>query len=264
MRCARLAVLALSFVIALTSRAEGPAADAAARKLAEQELAAHGGPAAWEKARYFRFEFNVDFGERKMGPIGHFWDRYTGRYLVVTPGENGMSVWLDVNAPKDVSKAVAVTAKGERLSGEALEKALARAYGRFINDSYWLLAPLKAVDPGVHLSAEGERDFDGRKAEVLKLTFEGVGLTPGDAYWHFLDPTTKRMLGWEYVLQNTQPPATRWTWTDVADFSGLALSTTKKTADGKRIFFTNVSVNAPDVAKALVPPPAATASTSAP
>lgn len=228
--------------------------DAKATAAAEREREAHGGK-RWEKARFFRFEFNVDFGARKAGPIAHAWDRYTGAYRVDVPGDDGYTAYFNVNAPKDTAQAV-ILKKGERLSGEAAEKLLAKAYGRFINDSYWLLAPLKVLDPGVNLADEGTADFDGQRVNVIKLSFGPVGLTPGDVYKHFLDEKTGRMLGWEYQLQGTQPPPTRWKWIEWKELSGLFLSTRKVTDDGKAIFFTNVSVSEAVDAAVLAAPAA--------
>ncbi|MEZ5331564.1 MAG: hypothetical protein R2991_05830 [Thermoanaerobaculia bacterium] len=43
--------------------------------------------------------------------------------------------------------------------------------------------PYKLEDPGVTLHYLGERPMlDGRPAEVLELTFEGVGRTPQNKY----------------------------------------------------------------------------------
>jgi hypothetical protein len=219
--------------------------------LATKEIAATGG-ASWEKARYFRFDFLVDFPERKAGPFAHYWDRWTGSYRVDVPGDDGYSAYFNLNDPKNAGKAV-ILRKGNRLTGEDAAKVLAKAYGRFINDSYWLLAPLKVLDPGVKLEDGGTATFDGKDAHVLKLSFSGVGLTPGDAYRHYVDPATGALLGWEYVLESKQEG--KWKWVDIADFAGLKLSTRKVTEDGSRtIKFENVSVSATVDAGALKPP----------
>jgi hypothetical protein len=218
---------------------------------AQREVDASGGK-SWEKARYFRFDFVVDLGTRKAGPFAHYWDRWTGRYRVEVPGDEGFTAYFNVNAPKDVEKSLLLQ-KGARVAGEHAAKLLAKAYGRFINDSYWLLAPLKVLDPGVNLTDGGEGTFDGKPVHVLKLAFSGVGLTPGDVYQHFLDPATGRMLGWEYTLESKQQG--RWKWVDVADYGGLSLSTRKVTEDGARtIRLENVAVSAAVDEAALKPP----------
>jgi hypothetical protein len=244
------AALVLS-TIAFPSPLQAAEGSPEALALATKEVAAMGG-ASWEKARYFRFDFLVDFGERKAGPFAHYWDRWTGLYRVDVPGDDGYAAYFNVNDPKNTERAV-ILRKGARVTGEEAAKLLAKAYGRFINDSYWLLAPLKVLDPGVKLEDAGAATFDGRGARVLKLSFSGVGLTPGDAYRHYLDSATGALLGWEYVLESKQEG--KWKWVDVGDFAGLKLSTRKVTEDGGRtIKFENVSVSAAVDAAALKPP----------
>ena len=41
--------------------------------------------------------------------------------------------------------------KGKALEGEEQKKPLERAYGAWVNDTYWLLMPYKLRDPGVIL-----------------------------------------------------------------------------------------------------------------
>src|SRR5262245_50480127 len=102
-RALSLAASLLALAAPLAGEAEKRDPSAVAR--AQKELDAHGGK-RWEKARYIRFEFNVDFPGRKAGPLGHAWDRYTGRYRVDVPGDNGYTAFFNVNAPKDASQAV--------------------------------------------------------------------------------------------------------------------------------------------------------------
>ncbi len=248
----RLLLVAL-LLVPFAAAPEGETRDAGAVAWAKKELAASGGD-AWEKARYIVFDFSVDFGERKAGPYTHRWDRYTGRYRVDVPGDKGYTAYFNVNAPKD-PKSTAVLRNGAKLDAAETEKLLANAYGRFINDTYWILAPLKVLDPGVSLADEGDGTFDGKKVHVIKLSFEHVGLTPGDVYKHFLDAETGLMLGWEYQLQGTQPPPTRWRWVDTARYGGLLLSTRKTTEDGTKTIRTDhVTVSSTVDEAALTPP----------
>ncbi|MEO6323239.1 MAG: hypothetical protein ABIT01_07135 [Thermoanaerobaculia bacterium] len=219
---------------------------------ARKEMAASGG-SAWEKARYIRFDFSVETATRHSGPISHAWDRYTGRYRVEVPGEKGYTAYFNAQAPADLGQAVILKA-GARVTGPEAEALLKKAYGRFINDTYWLLAPLKVLDPGVNLADEGESDFEGKKARVIRLSFGKVGLTPGDVYKHFLDPETGRMLGWEYKLQDSTDGPTRWRWEGYESFAGLVLSTKKVNAAGDMIRTDHITVSATVDADALKPP----------
>ena len=73
---------------------------------------------------------------------------------------------------------------GRAVEGEEKKKLLETAYGRFINDTYWLLAPWKVFDPGVHRDFDGEKTGpDGALCDVIRLSFDNVGLTPKDVYW---------------------------------------------------------------------------------
>lgn len=89
------------------------------------------------------------------------------------------------------------------------------AYARFINDSYWMVAPFKTFDPGVTRGIEA--DSAGR---VLTLAFEGVGMTPGDRYWLAAgdDGTLAR---WTYLLEG-DTTTTTWTWSGPSDVDGPA------------------------------------------
>ena len=107
-RLARL-LLAVTVLAVLGGFAETPAPkderDPKAVGHAQKELEAMGGK-SWESARFFRFDFVVELPDRKVGPFAHYWDRYTGRYRVDTPGEKGYQAWFNVNNAKDASQAV--------------------------------------------------------------------------------------------------------------------------------------------------------------
>src|SRR4029078_10700710 len=68
---------------------------------------------------------------------------------------------------------------GRELAGDELKEMLERAYGAWVNDTYWLLMPYKLEDPGVHLSSAGEETMGGHTYDKLHLSFDHVGLTPG-------------------------------------------------------------------------------------
>ncbi|MCB9765972.1 MAG: hypothetical protein H6739_39725 [Alphaproteobacteria bacterium] len=89
-----------------------------------------------------------------------------------------------------------------------------QAHGAFINDSYWLLAPCKVLDPGVRRSL----DTEGR----LVLSFEGVGLTPGDTYTFTIGPDGLPTQ-WAFTLQSGRQGA--FTWAGHQRFGALNLST---------------------------------------
>ncbi len=113
------------------------------------------------------------------------------------------------------------------------------AFGRWTNDSYWLLAPLKVLDPGVKRTAEGTKQLGDTSYDTLRLSFQGVGLTPGDQYLLYIDPQTKLVRAWDYVPSADK--VMHGTWEGYQTFGGLQIST-QHDFGGKTIRFADVSV----------------------
>jgi hypothetical protein len=130
------------------------------------------------------------------------------------------------------------------------EKLLEYGYGRFINDTYWLLVPAKMLDPGVTLEAAGSRtDECGRTYDGVRLAFDAVGLTPGDQYWLWVDRDTGLVDLWQMQLQSMKPedPKLEYRFREYERIGGLLLSLSKPSVDGaSRIWFSSVDVR-PDV-----------------
>ena len=133
---------------------------------------------------------------------------------------------------------------GEELEGSDVKKALDRAYGRFINDTYWLLMPAKMQDPGVNLGSEGEADKDGKTFDVVRVTFgQGVGRTPQDTYWAYVSKDSGLMERWEFVLTGQEAKdRAAFTWTDWQTVGGVRLSLEKSAPGGSTVIrFEHVS-----------------------
>ena len=189
-----------------------------ADSLALQVYKAHGG-AAWAQAPYLRFDFAVEQGQEEAVVARHLWNRSTGQYRV--EWTNDGSDWvalLDLHSSEEPPAGRAFE-NGQEVAGSEANAPLQQAYQRYINDTYWLLAPLKVLDPGVNRSiqdAEVVADSTlGGDARTLHLTFGDVGLTPGDRYWMHVDPATNRIAGWAFHLQSmpddAEPRAFDWT-----------------------------------------------------
>src|SRR5262249_34366936 len=144
------------------------------------------------------------------------------------------------------------------VSDEENAKRLEGAYGRFINDTYWLLAPWKIFDPGVHLAYDGEKPCPGGgECDVLKLSFEDVGLTPKDVYWLLSTRDGRQRLQWQHVLgaEAELPPTVAWQ--DWKPMNGMLVSLDKTMqSEPFEIRFENVSIP-PSRDEALFRPAAA-------
>ena len=219
----KIVTFALALLVAASAFAQQKTGDDLARR-AFDVLA---GP-AWEKARYFEFTFNVDHGAERTASFPQRWDRYTGDYRVSGRDlkRNDFVVIMNANTRKGRA-----WLNGEEVHDSRLEETLALGYRRFVNDTYWLLMPLKMFDPGVHRSAEGERtDSCGRTWDVLKLTFDNVGLTPGDTYWAWINRDSGLVEEWDMRLQGVPPdePPVQVMFHDYARYAGLLISTRRE------------------------------------
>ena len=185
--------------------------------LAEAMAEAMGGRDAFASTRFLRFDWTVVRDGEEVRRMLHLWDCHSGRYRVEWQSREGERVQVlfnindadanDANETNDAREGRAWKDGEEVTVAEDLDPLLERAYGRFINDSYWLLMPWKLRDPGVNLEHLGEKEVDGKTYEVLHVSFGEVGLTPGDQYWAFVDPETKMMERWAYFLQSFEGEA---------------------------------------------------------
>lgn len=226
----------------------GAASDSAAH-YADRLMAWQGGREAWANTRFLRFRWIVERGGETLADRSHAWDRHTGRYrLAYTRGDSSSFLaLLDVGSMADdtVPPEGDAWIDGERLEGAARDSALHDAYAAFINDSYWLLMPLKWRDPGVHLAYEGTTELpDGERYATVHLTFDtGLGVTE-DEYWGFVDPATGRMAAWRYHLQGQEEKGDLIWWEDWRTFGPQEL----KLAMNRRITSGDARIHFEDVA----------------
>ena len=196
---------------------------------------------AWEKARYFAFTFNVEREGKIAASYPQRWDRYTGQYRVAGRNPKGED-WVVVMNVNDRSGKAWLNGAPAPDANELLTT----AYRRFINDTYWLLMPLKAMDPGVRREGAGERTECGYAYDVVKLSFDqGVGLTPGDQYWMWVNRDTGLVDQWHMKLQNMKPEEDPSVvlFRDYRRFGGLLISTKRQMRGGTtRILLDDITI----------------------
>jgi hypothetical protein len=219
-------IKAIAWLIAVLLAMPGAAAaDDEARRLAQRSLDAMGGAQAWDAVHFVRFTF--------AGFRTHYWDKYEGRYRLQGKNRQGDSyvVLMDLD-----TKQGDAWLNGEKLAGDEAAKQLENAWGAWVNDTYWLIMPYKLFDPGVSLVSEGKETLDGKAYDKVRLTFDGVGLTPGDTYWVYFDPETGLVARWAYVLEGWEEgkEATAWTWGDWKSYGGVLLASERKMVGGDR------------------------------
>jgi hypothetical protein len=178
----------------------------------------------WSKIKEIDFNFVVEQEGKQLFIAQHRWNLAAGTDAVKWKDKQGKDHDLTAN-----------------LANPAKEGEEKDAYARWVNDSYWLLAPLKIRDNGVKVEAGGPKDMGGTSMETINLSFDNVGLTPTDRYVLYIDPQTKMPRAWDYI------PATgtglQATWEKFQNFGGLNLAT-EHNFNGKSIKLTEIKVTA--------------------
>ncbi len=193
-----------------------------------------GGKSVFEKSRYFQFDFAVERDGKTKPPRKHLWDRYTGDYRLETQGEDGVknTVLFNVNDKKGV-----VYFDGIKQEGLKEEEGLKKAYAAFINDTYWLMIPLKLQDDGVNTILESNEEIKGIDCHTIHLNFDKVGLTPGDQYWLYVNSKSGEIIRWKFLLQN-QKKESVFDWAAYEDLgNGLKLSNRKVNINGENTIY---------------------------
>lgn len=230
LRCAALFTLALALP-AQGDPAEGPAEGPAenertapppakgspeALALAAKMRAFSGGAEAWAKVETLYFTF------RSIDRI--FWDRKLEMVRAETlRGRRKDESWApwtsavyDLRLEQDVFKG----GDGE-LPGM---QAFLSAKDKWRNHSFWLLAPLMALDPGTELSIDDADPDDAEGIQRLRLVSDTVGLAPGNRIVFHIETATGKPVRLDYQRRDGDPVLS-WTferWTRVGDLN-LAL-----------------------------------------
>jgi len=209
---------------ATLQRATGKA-DPKAAEVARSLDDALGGMSRWESVPYVRFDFVVVKEGKELARFRHWWDKRHGRDRVEGPDEKGNVVATVVNLADRTGKSF--TSGFADRDSASIASHVQNGYERWVNDSYWLMMPFKVRDPGTNLKYGGSKKGpDGVEWDVLELTFDpGVGLTPKDHYWLYVNRKTHLMDRWDYLLQDMKPPAQTATWEGWTKFGPVHLST---------------------------------------
>ncbi len=218
MKFTRFSLTALA-LFSLASLSLAGAEDAAALKLADEVMKAHGA-VAWNQVKHVKFTFAVDLAA-------------TGEHIFEAKHD-----WLVRDGSDTVTwkgKTVKVDLFNEAAQAEGDAKA---AFARWTNDSFWLIAPLQLRDKGVVLASGGKKSVEGKEYEVLEVSFDHVGLTPTDRYTLYIDPTTKRLVRWDYRPEGQ--PVVSSARDDHREFNGVWIAIKSPFMD-KVIRFTDVS-----------------------
>ena len=179
--------------------------DARAVEIARATLESMGGRSAWDETRYLTWNY--------MGRRHYVWDKHTGRVrMEFALGErSAVVVW----ATHDRSGRAWIDDE-EITDAQWKRDMLDEAHENWVNDSYWLVMPYKLLDAGVVLKDGGEgTTLDGAQADVLDVTFEGVGLTPQNRYLVYVGRDSGLVEQWDvFGSRDDSDPRFRTPWRD--------------------------------------------------
>ena len=200
-----------------------------------------GGKSTYENTRYVQFTWEAVRDGKSMVTRTHTWDRFTGTvvYEMVDGLGYSSTVIYDIN-----NRRGSALVQGRHLQDTPTRVAIAKAYRNFINDTYWLLVPVKLEDPGVFVTLVGDSLVGEETTNVLNVAFDpSAGLTPGDQYWLYVTDTG-RIVKWRYLLEGGYEGGHMWSEPEDCG-NGLKLSC-KKTSTAKNsaivcrdVLFTN-------------------------
>ena len=205
---------------------------------------AMGGQTAWDRVPYLRFDFVVVRDGKEVARFRHWWDKAQGRCRVEGPDDQQRVVTaiFDLATRKGKSFTDGIVDTDPKNVRNIIEM----GYERWVNDTYWLIMPFKLHDPGTRVRyARKDVGPGGEIYDVLELSFaKGVGLTPDDRYWLFVNRTTHLLDRWEYVLTGQKPPPQSASWEGYTSIGPLQLALSRR-FQGKSVMLRFENVAAP-------------------
>jgi hypothetical protein len=163
---------------------------------------AMGGREAYDAIQHLQWNF---FGSRKW-----WWNKWTGDVRCESL-RSDISIAMNIQSQQGQ-----VILNGKiQTHPDSLSKYLDKGYRWWINDSYWLVMPFKLKDNGVNLKYLGTRktETDSIECDVMRLTFQEVGVTPANMYDLYVDPKTALLVQWDfYRTQQDSLPGFQMPW----------------------------------------------------
>jgi hypothetical protein len=194
------------------------------KELSELEKLAHAnGYANWNKVDALKFTFNVD---RDTSHFERSWIWDT-RANTVTGISQGDTTTYNRGAVDSIS---------------------GKVDANFINDKYWLLAPVNILWDKDNLEythrAAVAAPMSKDTLQMLSVVYAAEGgYTPGDAYDFYFDDDY-RVKEWVFRRGNQAEPSMTTTWEDYTEKGGLKIGQMHKNEDGSfKLYFTGVEVS---------------------
>lgn len=198
----------LIFTMSISAQSNSEKATAIAKEIVE----AMGGMENYNNTHFIQW----DFAKRTL-----YWDKWTGDVRIESPEKN-LVILVNINTLKGK-----VFDNGTLVTDEEKSKnLLTQGKNWWINDSYWLVMPWKLQDPGVSLNyVKIDTLPNGKKADVLQMTFDSVGVTPDNKYHIYIDQEDHLIKQWEFFKNyNDGEPKFSRPWDNYQKMGDILLS----------------------------------------
>ena len=215
--------------------------DPDAIRIADEVVVALGGRENYEAINYLSFHFVSTRGDTQVTNWRHDWDCRKNNYRVEGTTRDGDHLLGVFNL--DTRDGVAFK-NGQKMDGEEKLQILKRLYGRYINDTFWLLMPFKLKDAGAMLKYDGTQEVNDITYDVVRLSYaDSVGLTPRNIYRIFVDQATRLVHRWEYFEKESAEPSPAW-WEKWNVHGGIKLAEERIFENSNRkLLFTDIIVS---------------------
>jgi hypothetical protein len=215
-------------LLSITSGLVAQNIDSRASSIADSVIMSAGGKQNWDNTHYLHWNY---FGRRIL-----WWDKWSGDVRIEVPAKKLLMLSnINTKTGKAFRNGVEIT------QADSVAYFNDRAYKILINDSYWLVAPLKLKDPGVNLTYLGTtKDSASDDCYLLQLTFNNVGVTPENKYHVWVDRKTYLMTQWAFYEKFSDDTAGIINpWLDYQRYGNILLSGDRGKYEGK---ITDISV----------------------
>ncbi len=203
--------------------------------IADSVMTRMGGWDAWDRTRYIRWNF--------LGARDHVWDKHRNRARIEgTSPRTGKHYVMLLDVDTGVGRAFN---DGEEVTApDELPGMLDAGVAAWINDSYWLVMPYKLKDTGVTLKYVGAGKLpDERPADILQLTFTGVGRTPQNKYHLWVARSSGLVEQWAFFSKaGDDEPQFTTPWGGWKQYGRIMLSGDRGELRGHRAQLTNIAV----------------------
>ena len=192
-----------------------------------------GGQKAWSKAPYVVFSHAVEIDRIPNRVVRHLWNRMTNQYRMEIPGPAGEPYVLLFDL--DTRQGTAYWDTVELTVDEA-SKRIEEAYERYVNDTFWLLAPMFLFDAGVERRVVPDSSFE--EMDILHTRFTLPDRAPASEFYFLVDRSSGLITQWKYRAPLDAPdgPFRVFEWRDYERYptpGGTLTLSTRKRAFGK-------------------------------